>query len=640
VPWVQTPARASIPTRWSRERAAVVLAFAAFLVLGWQGVTTVGREGGNDAGAHLAYAEYLDAHGHIPGKSVNYEYATPPLFHAAAIAAEHILRGAPSQGLELSSNWLTRALWLILVGGGAAALTAEGRKRRLLGGCSLALGCVWGLDEIVSLAKTEPWSGGQLIALATGAGLVLVTGLIARELWPDHPRRALAAGGFVAAYPVVYRMSILFHPEMPLAFLCAVALLVFLRAARRDWPRSDGWALGAVCGAAALTRQTALVVIVCLGVAGVAIGGRRAAPFLARAAVVLAMLAVPWWIYAAQRWHNPLQSNLEPRASLMMNSQPLSFFVSFPIKSLVLHPYRESFSNELLPKLHADLWSDWFGAIHPFENGSSKLDRVTASTQSVLGLAADALAVGGLFALAIPAGIAVLRRRSLTPRELGLGLLALVTIAGFCGFVVMLLRFPQRYGDPIKSSYLLFTAPAWAIFSVAAWAGLRNRVPAVACLLPIVAVLYGVSYAADLGAALDHRAGDRSIPGLAGIVDLSTTWQQTSPSPGIGGEVDFLVGVNNTGNQTGSDIELTVQLPPALHLQGPPFYELGSGCTGTSTLRCNLGSLAAASSTLIRFGVLVNEGGPQTLTATVSSSNPDANPSDNSSSITINLGPA
>ena len=29
--------------------------------------------------------------------------------------------------------------------------------------------------------------------------------------------------GFAAAYPVVYRMSILFHPEMPFAFLCALA---------------------------------------------------------------------------------------------------------------------------------------------------------------------------------------------------------------------------------------------------------------------------------------------------------------------------------------------------------------------------------------------------------------------------------
>jgi hypothetical protein len=323
-----------------------------------------------------------------------------------------------------------------------------------------------------------------------------------------------------------------------------------------------------------------------------------------------------------------------------MKSQPLSFYVSFPIGSLVLHPYRPRFSDQLLPKLHADLWSDWFGLLHPFTGSPSRLDRITASTQSVLGFFGDALGIGGLLALAIPAGLRVSRRRQRSPADIGLGLLAFIALVAFAGFLVMLLRFPQEFGDPIKSSYLLFTAPAWAIFSIAAWGELRRRRPALSRLLVAVAALYVVSYTADLSAAFADWTGPRSAGGLAGIVDLNTMIQQTSPSPDVGGEVDFLVGVGNTGDQTGSNVILTVTLAPSMHLLGPPFYERGGGCTGTTTLRCNLGFLAANSSTLIRFGVLVQQGGPQTIVASVSSSAQDANPSDNTSSFTVDLKPS
>src|SRR5207237_91232 len=136
------------------------------------------------------------------------------------------------------------------------------------------------------------------------------------------------------------------------------------------------------------------------GAAGLYLGRRGAAGFLVRAAAVTLLLAAPWWAYATHRWHNPLQSNLAPRKSLMMSHQPPSFYVSFPLRTLVLHPYAPDFSNELFPKLHAELWSDWFRVIH--EQPPTKLERVTASSQSVLGFVGDALALSGLAALAIP----------------------------------------------------------------------------------------------------------------------------------------------------------------------------------------------------------------------------------------------
>jgi uncharacterized repeat protein (TIGR01451 family) len=621
--------------RWSALRASVVVGLALFLVIGWVGVTTVGRLGGDDAAEHTAYAQYLDAHGHLPPKDLNYEFSSPPLFAATAVGAERLVRHLSSFAAEVPWNPATRALWLLLVAGGAFALTARRRKVRIAGAAALGLGAVWGLDEAVSLARSEAWSAGQLIALVCGAGFLLVTGLIAREVWPGNDRRAVAAGGFAAAYPVVYRMSVLFHPEMPFALLCALALLVFLRASRRGWPTGLGWALGALLGAAAITRQPAVVIIVCFAAAAIYLARRQAMPFLGRAAILVVLIAGPWWGYAAARWHNPLQSNLAPRQSLMMSSQPLSFYVSFPLRRLVVHPYRDDFSNQLLPKLHADLWSDWFEVIHGRD--PTHLERITASSQSVLGLVGDALALGGLFALALPGAIRVLRG-SRTPANVGLGLLAVLALSAFAAFVVELVRFPQRYGDPIKSSYLLFTAPAWAIFSVAAWSALARHRRAAAALAG-VAVLYVASYSTDLAAALSRPTSSRlpALGGRAGFVDLSPSFQQNSPNPGVGGEIDLLTAVTNSGNQTASNVVLTLELPPAMHLLGPPAYVRGSGCKGARTIVCDLDFLQGGSSTYIRYAVEDDSAGPQTITATASTTSIDANPGNDTASYTIDL---
>ena len=199
-----------------------------------------------------------------------------------------------------------------------------------------------------------------------------------------------------------------------------------------------------------------------------------------------------------------------------------------------------------------------------------------------------------------------------------------------------LVRFPQQYGDPIKSSYLLFTAPCWAAFTVAAFAALlRRRI--VGAALVVGACLYVASYAADLEGALNRPIRPFEIPGAAGYDRVAAGIQQNSPNPGVGGEIDFLAGVQNLGTQTASNLVLTVKLPAAMRLLGRPFYERGSGCEGFSTIVCHLDFLGAQSSTLIRFSVRVNEPGAQTMTAIAASDNPDAHPGDNVTTYTVNL---
>ena len=604
-------------------------------LIGWQGVSTVGRTSPVDAQEHVAYAAYLDAHWSPPSKSVNYEYATPPLFHVLAIGLERGVQFLPSHAVETPWNLVTRGLWLALVLAAVWAMTSVRPRVRVAGLAGIAAAVLWGLDEAVSLAKTEAWSAGQLVSFAAWLGLVLVSGLIAREIWPDRPRRALATGGFVLAYPVAFRMSVLFHPEMLLALFAALAMLFFVRAARLGWPNRLGWALGAACGAAALTRQSAFAVLVCVFAGGLILGRRGALPFLARAAVVTAVVAMPWWVYAYRTWHNPIQSNLEPRASLMMAHQPLSFYISFPLEALVLHPHREHFNNELLPRLHAELWSDWTGAFNKWDASPPRVERVTQSAQGVLGFVADALAIGGLFAIALPAGFRVARRRGTTASDLPIGFLGLLALVAFTGFVVELVRFPQSYGDPIKSSYLLFTAPCWAVFSVAAWtAVVRGRARVQAALIA-AAVLYSVSYVADMGAVFSH---DWNVAPPA-AVDLRVTAAASVAEALQGQEVDYSIVVENAGGQTGDDVRLSIRLPATMRLVGPPYVERGSGCTGKQTITCDLAFLNGGQSTVVRFGSTPLRVGVEAVEVSVTSKEDDRNQSDNAATASVAVVP-
>jgi hypothetical protein len=200
----------------------IVAALAAFALLGWQAVSTIGRQVANDANEYLLNAQYLDAHHWLPPQYVSYEYSSPPLYEAITVGLEHAIRAIPSWPLELTWNLATRLLWLVLLGGSVAALGSESRRFRRFGAVALALLLAWGLDEAISLGKSERWSAGQLLALAAALGLVCASALIAREIWPDRPLRAVSVAGFVMAYPVVLRLGSLFHPETLAAFLSAI----------------------------------------------------------------------------------------------------------------------------------------------------------------------------------------------------------------------------------------------------------------------------------------------------------------------------------------------------------------------------------------------------------------------------------
>jgi 4-amino-4-deoxy-L-arabinose transferase-like glycosyltransferase len=456
-------------------------------------VKGLGPNGALDSSAYEAYASYIATYKRLPPTPKNYEYQAPPLFEVVGTGAEWIVKRVPSRSLGIRPGGLADVIWLALVGMGCACMTSRERRRRLAGLGVLAVTAAWSIDETLTLGRSQHWAAGRLISLAECVALLVVTGLIGRELWPRHPRRAIGVAAFALAYPVVFRMGVLFHPEMTLALLGSLALLLVIRAEKGGWPVWSGVAAGVLVGVGALTRQTAVDVAVCIVVGAVVAGRRLAVRFSLAFVAAVVLVAGGWWGYAYHRWGNPLQGN-ENRPGFMLVGEPTSFFVSFPIASLVEHPYRPDLANQFVPQLHADLWSDWFGALHNDWSGQSHSAKLTASTQSVLGVVPDALALAGIAAIGVPAALRVLSRRR-RAADFGLGLLTLVALTALVGLFLQILRYPQMEGDQIKTSYLLFTTPCWAVLSVAAWVALSRKSRFARIALPIWAVLYAISYA-------------------------------------------------------------------------------------------------------------------------------------------------
>jgi hypothetical protein len=158
-----------------------------------------------------------------------------------------------------------------------------------------------------------------------------------------------------------------------------------------------------------------------------------------------------------------------------------------------------SFSNALLPRFHAYLWSDWGGGYHHWGN-TKRYATLLASVQSVLGFGGDALVLGGVVLIGVPA----LRRAacgSRVPSDQALAVLTTLFVLAWAAFVATLIRFPQRGGDPIKAHYLLFLAPVSAVFAIAAAAALLRRGGARAALVVGWTAAYAVSWALTFATA-------------------------------------------------------------------------------------------------------------------------------------------
>ncbi|MGZ4353753.1 MAG: hypothetical protein ACXVZ4_09415, partial [Gaiellaceae bacterium] len=203
-------------------------------------------------------------------------------------------------------------------------------------------------------------------------------------------------------------------------------------------------------------------------------------------AVVLAgtaVVALPWYVYRAIHYGNPIFDR--PHSSKpLWERRPASFYVDPGLPDLFVRPYRPNMVNLAWPETYSDIWGDWYGVfawdkeVHvrpsPARNGWLVF-------QNVLGLLPTALAFGGW--LLLLAGS--LRRRD-APRLLA----ALLPLAGIAGYLYFTVSYPTRDGDVLKPTYMLTTLGAWALCF--GWLATRlgeRRPRLVACTLVLLAVL-------------------------------------------------------------------------------------------------------------------------------------------------------
>jgi hypothetical protein len=324
------------------------------------------------------------------------------------------------------------------------------------------------IESHVSWVPVGTHRAVQLLSVASGFAIVLLTFLIARELFTDRRWVQLGSLLFVAGTPVLLRGALMYHPDPLATALTTGGIYVAIRASTRGWPMRSGIAAGVLLGLANLTRDWAFAgAVAVVGVCLLAwLGGRerRAMLFLCAFSLCFAVLLTPWYVRQAAHYGDPFAFNRPESTQWQSSGRKLAFFTALDLGPVFSNPYRPSGANNLLPVTYADWWGDYWRYFKDFRTPGETVvlpakQRDPMIMQLVVGIVPTLLAVAGIAALAIQG----VRRR--TP-----GLLLLVGTAALTAlaFVWFLWRFRMADGSNIKALYILNVAPAVAIS--AAWA--------------------------------------------------------------------------------------------------------------------------------------------------------------------------
>ena len=284
----------------------------------------------------------------------------------------------------------------------------------------------------------DPHKLGQVLnwlVLVAAAGVLWA---LARELFPGRPWVQLGALAYFCFLPVLLRVGAMFHPEPLSMLLTAVALLLAARMLRR---RDFRWQLAVATGVAlglgqlvrAFSLWTFAAVVIALAV------GRAWRP-LGVVVVATAVVASPWYIRQAIKYGNPVFDRPTPHEAVW-DRRPARFYGGLGLPHVFTDPFRPSFRNEAIPTTYSEVWGDYFGVW-----------RGSRERQSFLGLLPTLLAVGGWLLL--------LARSLRAPPRLAAALLPGLGLLGYLYFTV---SYPTPDGDVLKASYMLTTAPAWAL---------------------------------------------------------------------------------------------------------------------------------------------------------------------------------
>ena len=331
------------------------------------------------------------------------------------------------------------------------------------------------------LGVGEPHRAGEAVNVLCLLGTVVLVWKLARELWPGRDRLALGAAAFVAFVPVAERAASMFHPEAMSLFVSTFALWACVRTFRD--PRY-AWVLGAAVGLGQLVRAwtlaTAFVVLVALVVA-------RRWRQLAVVVVLGALIPAPWYVHQAVTYSgNPAsrvrrpRSRTPPQAPRSRSGSVVPALLRRPgLPDVITAPYQPHFANQAIPTTYTEIWGDYFGvwAWHnvpkpPTSAGTSWSRRLS------WGCCRRCSPSSG--------GSRSCSRRCEAPPGWRSCSLPAVVLLGYLYFTV---SYPTTAGDVLKATYLLTTAPVWALGFGYALERLRGAAwPVVLALLTLCAL--------------------------------------------------------------------------------------------------------------------------------------------------------
>jgi predicted small secreted protein len=284
----------------------------------------------------------------------------------------------------------------------------------------------------------DPHKLGQVLNWLVVLGTAGVLWLLARELFPGRPWVQLGALAYFCFLPVVLRVGAMFHPEPLSMLLTAVALLLAARMLRRhDYRWQLALATGVALGLGQLVRAFSLwtfaAVVIAFAVA-------RAWRPLVVLVVAAGLVAAPWYIRQTIKYGDPVFDRPTPHEAIW-SRRPARFYVGLGLPQVFTAPIRPHFVNEAVPTTYSEVWGDYFGVW-----------RGNRERQSFLGLLPTLLAVVGWLVLLV-------RSRRAPPRLV----VVLLPGLGLLGYLYFTVSYPTPDGDVLKASYMLTTAPAWAL---------------------------------------------------------------------------------------------------------------------------------------------------------------------------------
>ena len=123
----------------------------------------------------------------------------------------------------------------------------------------------------------------------------------------------------------------------------------------------------------------------------------------------------------------------------------------------------------------------------------------------------------------------------------------------------------------------------------------------------------------------------------AGQVELALSKTASSRSAVVNTQFSYLLSVSNSGPATATAVTVTDALPAGVTFVSATATQ--GGCTGTTTVTCNLGTLAVGGVASVTITVLPVQAGPLTNTANVTSTETDSNPANNGATHTFTVAP-